>query len=545
MASVNTKKCVVNIDPKLYCCRICLDTKYTKGINLVKSSHILELLEYCVGFTVDIQRTSHVLCVKCKNKIQEFEEFKKKCVKSESLWKKFPILNYPKSYELEHNDDLTKLIKEEQVDAEDQECEDLNTEELCTDENIENHHEKDSEEINNTKQSLVINNEPKSLPKIKTEDNNCNVKCEVETKTNECPKCKKIYNNKKWLWKHMKSCNDYLKKKRIRKIVVKTENGNATLSSNECGLCNRVFSCNIKQHMKQHWLNNHLQCELCNYIGKDFAHMLTHRYSHYPNMKLRCIACDKKGVSMLSLQFHFRAVHLQKPGGYCTFCDKTFNKFKTWKRHHRMHTESNHLYVCDHCGKKFLYRHEIKTHLINHSDTRQYVCETCGKGFRRVSSLRDHINNLHKAREPAKCEHCNKVYKSANNLKIHLRNLTIEKPFICEVCSRNFYTEAILKKHMFWHTNERPFSCEVCGQKYKAKAQLKVHMRKHSGALPYDCVTCGKGFPSSNQLKRHKSVHTGVRAYKCVHCERSFHAKKRLLEHAAGHKSASGDKLET
>ncbi|XP_023947522.2 zinc finger protein 493 isoform X2 [Bicyclus anynana] len=533
MAFSNTKNCVKMV-PTLTqnSCRMCLDTKYSDVINLSECTHILDLLKYCVGFTMNLQYTSQVLCMKCKNKVEEFAEFKKKCAETEIIWRKYPILsnNHPQKEELNCSIDVqVKAIKNELSDTE-QVCDDN---EICTEVDLNSFEPKSGIEINNSSQSPKL---PKFLNDTK-ESNHCNVKSENTTKTYKCKK----YNHK-WLQKHRKRCTNYLKK--TDQTRVKTENGNGKSCTDKCGLCDAIFTCDLNEHIKQHWLDNHLQCDLCNYCGIDFAHMITHRYNHYPNMKLRCIECDKRKSSILSLQFHFRSVHLQKPGGYCTLCDKTFDKFKTWKTHHRKHTESNRMYVCDHCDRKFLYRYEIKAHLVNHSDLRQYVCETCGKGFRRMFTLQDHIRNMHIEREPVKCGHCNKIYKSKYNLKIHLRNVTVEKQFICEVCSKKFYTERILTKHMFWHSNERPFGCEVCGLKYKAKAQLKVHMVKHSGAMPFTCVNCGKGFASTSQLKRHKSVHTGVRAYKCLHCERSFHAKKRLLEHAAQHKNDGGVKLE-
>lgn len=50
--SINfTNICVEEVAPNYnICCRICLDA-FSTGLNL-KNSHILELLEYCVGFKV-------------------------------------------------------------------------------------------------------------------------------------------------------------------------------------------------------------------------------------------------------------------------------------------------------------------------------------------------------------------------------------------------------------------------------------------------------------------------------------------------------------
>lgn len=45
------------------------------------------------------------------------------------------------------------------------------------------------------------------------------------------------------------------------------------------GLCTTAFTCDIAIHMDEHWTNNDLQCRLCNYCGRDFADMITHRYN--------------------------------------------------------------------------------------------------------------------------------------------------------------------------------------------------------------------------------------------------------------------------
>ncbi|XP_034826803.1 zinc finger protein 26-like isoform X1 [Maniola hyperantus] len=534
MSSNIIRNCILQINPKLYCCRLCSDTKYREGINLVDHLHLLKLLEYCVGFTVNIEYTSHVLCFKCKRKIEKFVEFKKQCEESENLWKKFPIANIPKLADDNNHSDLSILIKQHKTETK-QECEELNT-----DEGFEGFNEISYDTKYFTpNQTSLINIEVDTCLKSYRDDKFAEVKCEDNTKTYECKNCKKKYSTHKLLLTHKrkKCCKTNVKSKHHPSGI--TENKVEKLSTNECGLCDKPLSSDVNEHiLNHHWLNNNLQCGLCNYCGKDFAHMVTHRYTHCPNnVSLYCISCSKRSVSMLALQYHFRSVHLQKPGGYCTVCDKTFIKFRTWKKHHRMHTEINKLHVCDICGKKFLYRHEIKAHLTRHSEVRQYVCETCGKGFRRASALKDHIYNIHETRQPVKCEHCDKVYKCKNKLKIHLRNVAAEKAFICEVCSKEFHTETVLRKHMFWHTNERPFSCGVCGLTYKAKGVLKVHMRKHSGELPYVCAVCCKAFRSGNQLKVHLSVHTGVRRHKCMHCEKSFHSKKDLLLHGVRHKN--------
>ncbi|VVC91586.1 unnamed protein product, partial [Leptidea sinapis] len=87
---------------------------------------------------------------------------------------------------------------------------------------------------------------------------------------------------------------------------------------NNCGLCD--YSSNyeaLKLHLKDHWVENILKCQLCEYIGRDFADMVTHRSKHYPKSSLFCFVCDCKIANALLLQFHFREQHMNTIGGWC------------------------------------------------------------------------------------------------------------------------------------------------------------------------------------------------------------------------------------
>ncbi|KAH1019945.1 hypothetical protein HUJ04_009689 [Dendroctonus ponderosae] len=62
--------------------------------------------------------------------------------------------------------------------------------------------------------------------------------------------------------------------------------------------------------------------------------------------------------------------------------------------------------ACLLCGKKV---HELKKHMLTHTDQRPYSCENCQKGF-----------------------------TSRYALKIHKRQHTNERPYICSHCAMDF-----------------------------------------------------------------------------------------------------------
>ncbi|CAK1601280.1 unnamed protein product [Parnassius mnemosyne] len=395
-------------------------------------------------------------------------------------------------------------------------------------------------EHRNSKQHRTTKSKYWRLDVNETETDNESNDKEGLIKVLECSKCKKQYQKTKCLINHMKkSCykrvnvNKLVIVKKYRPAIKKVQKTPTELF---CGLCNFSSSSNsdLKQHLNEHWEKNNLQCGLCNYFGKDLAEMVGHRSTHQPYEFFSILAnrvchiCDKRCVTIMRLQYHYRSAHLNKDGGLCSVCPKTFRCYKAWRNHERLHKGSR--YICDLCGHKFLYRHQIKIHLAEHSDVRSCICDICGKGFKRASYLKEHVNTVH-TKEPVKCTHCNKMFKCPANLKEHLKYVNKQKNFQCEVCLKYFSSPTSLKNHMFWHSGERPYSCEKCGAKYKAKSQLKIHMRKHTGQRPYPCEQCDKCFSTSMQLKRHRSVHTGDRPYKCTICTRSFYYKKLLLTH--------------
>lgn len=50
------------------------------------------------------------------------------------------------------------------------------------------------------------------------------------------------------------------------------------------GLCQTSLT-DIKSHLDEHWHNNDLLCKICNYTGRDFADMITHRWVSRSNKK--------------------------------------------------------------------------------------------------------------------------------------------------------------------------------------------------------------------------------------------------------------------
>ncbi|XP_055623958.1 zinc finger protein 227-like [Toxorhynchites rutilus septentrionalis] len=137
--------------------------------------------------------------------------------------------------------------------------------------------------------------------------------------------------------------------------------------------------------------------------------------------------------------------------------------------------------ICPICGKIFVHKSNLSSHMKIHSDKKDYVCDICGKQFYIRKELYMHIESFHE-KKTFDCNICGIKCGWRKGLLRHMKNKHSNETTLkhkCTYCDKAFYLPSQLRLHVMKHTGDR-ITCDICGAGYRFNYALTQHkIREH------------------------------------------------------------------
>ncbi|KAG5897133.1 hypothetical protein JTB14_025086 [Gonioctena quinquepunctata] len=189
--------------------------------------------------------------------------------------------------------------------------------------------------------------------------------------------------------------------------------------------CNTKYSTQTKlaEHLRTHVKEKTIGCPTCYTLFSSKTKFCDHRRRQQSTFmqSYQCSQCLKLFPSERLLRDHVRS-HINHYK--CTMCDMTCAKPSLLAKHIRFKHVKEKPYECHECGKKFVARHNLNTHLKIHEDKNPMKCDKCNFSCRTRVGLDNHYVKKHKATGFCyECHCCKTKFKRGGYLTKHLTKL--------------------------------------------------------------------------------------------------------------------------
>ncbi|KAL4714839.1 hypothetical protein ACJJTC_002698 [Scirpophaga incertulas] len=143
---------------------------------------------------------------------------------------------------------------------------------------------------------------------------------------------------------------------------------------------------------------------------------------------------------------------------------------------------------------------------------RRLFCEPCGLKFATKKLLEEHRESLHDKDDKSwVCEVCGKVFIHRGSLTSHVRS-HLPPRFGCDQCDYKTWNKYDLNKHILIHKGEKLYQCQYCSQSYYTSSNMTSHIRRsHEGQRPFACHLCDRRFFDRTKYNRHIDSHNNVK----------------------------------